>query len=559
MPRFFDSAQIHHALRNQAMPIIDALSANQKLRDRALSRFERDDPPPYASSTESEDPSPDYHEEPKDDEPLPDDVRAVIDLPLTDKELSGIAFELRGIGSPIQVYYNECQAEVSRLQRSRCLRMRYGGERPVRRFGVLIRRNVKRRFQKLGIWDPDWGFPGRNAQPNDDAAKWTWWWQSESEPVDWPGKEVALRALSLRQNLRRGESAPVPPRSCLRPDASVSEADSFMISRPWFVFAMELQEERTRWERLWHDSKYFFHTGGKTVCQWWRDRGDWRDEFDERTMVNSWKWRHESPSPEPEDYATFEPTDSNPNDPLDDIELTPSEVDALEAIDLPRSEQPKKFWAVYPFDSPPFFPGHMLDSTGGRTPPPMDPIVRLGPDGQPLPTIRLFESPPEEESAWQRPQESPIPSESQQETPRTSPPRERRQLRNQRSERTGMDLDRNYTPPPPRRSARIAMKRAAESLPSEAAPKKRSRPTTTKTTTAKTPAPQSSARQTRRDKITRVSARPPATTNKRTRLSRGRGGPRSDTRLEPSSTARRKTREETKVNVRTRSGRGRGT
>ena len=39
-----------------------------------------------------------------------------------------------------------------------------------------------------------------------------------------------------------------------------------------------------------------------------------------------WKWRHESPSPEPEDLTVLEGGEL-------DMDFTPSEVDALEAID----------------------------------------------------------------------------------------------------------------------------------------------------------------------------------------------------------------------------------
>jgi hypothetical protein len=50
--------------------------------------------------------------------------------------------------------------------------------------------------------------------------------------------------VQLRRNLAYGEYAPPPPRSRLRDDSSTSEAESFIISRPWFVWEVEKFEFR---------------------------------------------------------------------------------------------------------------------------------------------------------------------------------------------------------------------------------------------------------------------------------------------------------------------------
>ncbi|KAK3382007.1 hypothetical protein B0H63DRAFT_217895 [Podospora didyma] len=52
MPPFFDRVHLHQAVSNQAVPVLEAIAVNDNLR--SLRRFERDDPPPYVSSTESE-------------------------------------------------------------------------------------------------------------------------------------------------------------------------------------------------------------------------------------------------------------------------------------------------------------------------------------------------------------------------------------------------------------------------------------------------------------------------------------------------------------------------
>lgn len=46
MPPFFDRVQLHDALQNKAMPVLEALAENDNVHDRSLRRFERDEPPP---------------------------------------------------------------------------------------------------------------------------------------------------------------------------------------------------------------------------------------------------------------------------------------------------------------------------------------------------------------------------------------------------------------------------------------------------------------------------------------------------------------------------------
>jgi len=58
---------------------------------------------------------------------------------------------------------------------------------------------------------------------------------------------------------------------------------------------------------LWH--KYSLRA---EVIHKWKERSDWRD----KAPQVSWKWRHESPSPEPEDLAQYNA--------IDDFNLTPS-------------------------------------------------------------------------------------------------------------------------------------------------------------------------------------------------------------------------------------------
>lgn len=80
MPIFFDRVQLHDALQNQAIPVLEALEANDNLHNRSLRRFERDDPPPYASSTESEEFNDGSLAPPPRGE-LPEELKAIMEQP----------------------------------------------------------------------------------------------------------------------------------------------------------------------------------------------------------------------------------------------------------------------------------------------------------------------------------------------------------------------------------------------------------------------------------------------------------------------------------------------
>jgi hypothetical protein len=133
------------------------------------------------------------------------------------------------------------------------------------------------------------------------------------------------RAIRLRRNLRRGESASILPQSCLEQEVTASQAESFILSRPWFDFVIEWAEEMTRYRRLSDDEQLSspYRTAREQVIKWWKERGDWMERFDIGNGVTSWKWRHESPSPEPEDLT---PINKMKDSPLDttDMDFTPS-------------------------------------------------------------------------------------------------------------------------------------------------------------------------------------------------------------------------------------------
>jgi hypothetical protein len=389
---------------------------------------------------------------------MPEELQAIMDRPIDDDESNRIVRMIQSIVRPDDRYYKEAKREQDRVDRQ----ARRLGPLPVifrrlngaRREGVIVRHTVKRRWEKLGIWNPDWGFAGRKVQPGDDFKKWTWRWQPEGAADDYNRRyqdttELVARAMRLRKNLRRGEHGPVIPRSHPGQDTTAAQAESFLISRPWFIFQVEVAEESLRYRRLCNeDRRRYPHSARKQVIKWWKERGDWRDEFDKTNWVTGWKWRHESPSPEPEDLTPMNNIQDSVLEGAADMEFTPSEVDELDTIDLPRSKQPKGFWVIEERDMPPYFPGQMEDELArvekrqkeraemlekaraeGREMP-VDPVIEAfrkkffggGP-------IYLFGPPPpveKNEEASAEPQEDA--SETSRE-PESPPPQKRRRLR----------------------------------------------------------------------------------------------------------------------------------
>jgi hypothetical protein len=276
---FLDRVQLDQALQLQAQPVLEALAADDNLRSGLLRPFESDDPSPYEESTDEEGVD-DAHPLPFHGA-LPEALRSIMDEPICAGELD--RYGLQSALHPRNVYYTEAHLEESRLSRYK-RNSKFHGPKGYQRLGVLVCHNVKRRWEHLGVLNSDWGFPGRGAQPNDDVARWKWSWQPQEmdgpSPGPGPGpkntytQQLLACALHLRQNLRRGESSPVIPRPHPNKDASSSEAESFIISRPWFIFRVEVAEERARYDRLSIEDRRFYRYSPHTqVVKWWKERG----------------------------------------------------------------------------------------------------------------------------------------------------------------------------------------------------------------------------------------------------------------------------------------------
>lgn len=256
MAEFFDEALAQSAIRNRIIQALEQLADDSGLRDHALRRFDRDEPPLYESSTETDE-----------DILLPkisidvvlDEFKDVMDAPLTASEQGWAPMHiLERIYDPAYRYRIEASIEEARVK-SVAYRVLPNGDSKKRlyffprgtgdeRLKIVVRRNIKRRWQKLGIWNPQWGIPGRqtNPGPNDDPGTWKWRWQDNGESY----YHHIKRALRLRQDLHRHEDSLEPPHTCLQYDASASQAESFIISRPWFRYHIEHAEESARFDRV---------------------------------------------------------------------------------------------------------------------------------------------------------------------------------------------------------------------------------------------------------------------------------------------------------------------
>ncbi|CAH0046459.1 unnamed protein product [Clonostachys solani] len=189
---------------------------------------------------------------------------------------------------------------------------------------VIIRHYIKKRWERLGVWNPLWGIPGRvNQRDIDNPATWTWKWERrhpESDP-----NHPLRRTIRLRQGLRRAESGPVPLRGDLASDDSPEEAEDFLLSRPFSVWRLEGHEEYQRMLRG-YDTDWDI---ANILWGRWEQRHDWKEEWYDSDLqghaILGWTWPHENPFSEVPRYDELNS--------IDDIEFTPSEADALEAID----------------------------------------------------------------------------------------------------------------------------------------------------------------------------------------------------------------------------------
>lgn len=162
----------------------------------------------------------------------------------------------------------------------------------------MARHIIKKRWEKLRVWNPSWGVPtniglswfssshygslplSSNGSVEHDHREWRWRWQGD-RPMStnryWDSQPDTehpnYRAVQLRKGTRRHEVGPRAPRSHLSPNAGASEADSFILSRPWYNFRLDVEEERLRVGRV-PGNRNDNNAMLDSVFRQWEERGD---------------------------------------------------------------------------------------------------------------------------------------------------------------------------------------------------------------------------------------------------------------------------------------------
>ncbi|TLS26094.1 hypothetical protein PpBr36_07844 [Pyricularia pennisetigena] len=350
MPAFFDSnTQIPAALHNQLLSALDDLAADPDRLERSLNRrFNGELPLQDDDETESdiEQEARDFELSQRPHEVILAEYRDLIDAPLDGDDVDKLAFRFHHdyhLYEPGKRYDDECNHERGLLLEfyrtkwpdPRTERFLEGGEKGELRRKIVARHIIKKRWQHLGLWDAKWGVPGRpNRQENDNVARWRW--AFEPEPLEFGQDHPATLATHRSKGRKFGEHQnPPPPHAHPRSKncASQHEARDFIITRPWFLWAQEKMEYNHRLERI---PLAFLGRRRQdepdAVKELWKQRGHWHDDWEHQTLyagqpVPGWRWPHEDSDLEPENLYDL------------DTELTPSETDALEAVDALRRSQ----------------------------------------------------------------------------------------------------------------------------------------------------------------------------------------------------------------------------
>lgn len=263
----------------------------------------------------------------------------ILEPPLTGEELDKVGRRMISVYNAGRRLFGEYRAELEHLkwystvwgpQRELTRLLKYRVTK--QRLHILARSAVRRRWEALGVWNPNWGVVHYNDQiaerskrsiRDENDKPWEWEWASEPQPdrshpircvasqnAPPDRSHPAWRAALLRKGLRRGEFAQPPPRPVPSRTSSDSEKESFITSRPWFQYSLSLIEESERRERLGNDDYLLDSLPPATstsVQMVWKDAGVWRDEWEHcsRSSGVGWRWSDESPSPDLEDYVKF--------------------------------------------------------------------------------------------------------------------------------------------------------------------------------------------------------------------------------------------------------------
>ena len=171
MPPFFGVAIVYDAMR-RVVPTFEAHLENENLLERQRRRFDRGEPPTDASSTESEDI--DIHGPRPPKPPLPQEFLRIMEPPLTKSERGGLASTAHW-HRPGACCKREWDLEEAQLRHFLAADKHWMFESNTGALlkGVIVHHNIKCRWQKLGIWNSEWGIPSRFESQLNDCI-WNW-------------------------------------------------------------------------------------------------------------------------------------------------------------------------------------------------------------------------------------------------------------------------------------------------------------------------------------------------------------------------------------------------
>ncbi|KIX01189.1 uncharacterized protein Z518_08914 [Rhinocladiella mackenziei CBS 650.93] len=168
------------------MPTLQRMADDSEFLEHRRRRFDQDDPPPpYSSHNTTRLPTPDPFPPAVDDI----DIDELLHKPLSDFEINVIRgrFSLDGLYYPRHRCNDEVRQEKERIYRESARRDEnynplYRGPdligRPVQqRIYIMARHSIKKRWEKLGVWNPKWGVPTGYLEGfgNDDGPRsWVW-------------------------------------------------------------------------------------------------------------------------------------------------------------------------------------------------------------------------------------------------------------------------------------------------------------------------------------------------------------------------------------------------
>jgi len=313
---------------------------------RAMARFDEpppdEPPPPYSSYTSTQPATPTFRVQ-----LTAEETDELVRRPLNNEELFRFRRGLRAY-RPAHQFDVEAKKERERINdvssnRDSMGRLVYRGPNIFRRAGsqrldIMVRNSIRKRWEALGFWNPEWGIPimGLRFGDNRHPDEWSWNWRTrpvrgkyQTKPfaeqvASWPPRdeehvdERAIRRYFENKGQWIETQAPSNPDTAITMEEEVDQNEARITTRPWYQWAIEVLEEAIKLSRT-DDTGYADREAAAVkIREQWKAKGDWKDSWGDSP---GWRWKHESPSPEPED----------PNE----MDFSPSEIDALEAIQPP--------------------------------------------------------------------------------------------------------------------------------------------------------------------------------------------------------------------------------